>query len=124
MYQKFIQGSTSNSDLTVKSGIIGLLDGGDSVMADRGFNIVNDLTLIGVKLNIPPFLCGKSQLSGTEMVEIRRIASLRIHVEWDMERIKNFHIFDRALPSTFETTAEQVIFICAVLSNIHHPLCT
>ncbi len=33
-----------------------LLDSGDSVMADRGFDIEEDLMLRGVRLNIPPFL--------------------------------------------------------------------
>ena len=120
---KVYPGAISDTDLTIKSGILDLLDSGDSVMADRGFTIQNELSLIGVKLNIPPFLRGKAQLSSKEMVETRRIASLRIHVERAMERIKNFHIFDRALPSTFETAAEQVIFICATLSNFHPPLC-
>ena len=116
---KVYPGAISDTDLTIKSGILDLLNSGDSVMADRGFTIQNELTLIGVKLNIPPFLLGKTQLSGKEMVETRRIASLWIHVERAMERIKNFHVFDRALPSTFETAAEQVIFICAALSNFH-----
>ena len=120
---KVYPGAISDTDLTIKCGILDLLDSGDSVMADRGFTIQNELTLIGVKLNIPPFLRGKTQLSAKEMVETRRIASLQIHIEQAIERIKNFHIFDRALPSTFETAAEQIIFICAALSNFHPPLC-
>ena len=64
-------------------------------MADGGFDIQDDLTPLGVKLNIPPFLRGKSQLDSNEMIETRRIASARIHVERAMERIKNFHIFDK-----------------------------
>ena len=120
---KVYPGAILDTDLTIESGILDLLNSGDSVMADRGFTIQNELTLIGVKLNIPPFLRGKTQLSGKEMVETRRIASLWIHVERAMERIKNFHIFDQALPSTFETAAKQVIFICAALSNFHPPLC-
>ena len=50
-------------------------------MADRGFDIQDDLTLLGVKLNMPPFLRGESQLDEDEMIETRRIASVRIHVE-------------------------------------------
>ena len=72
--------------------MLDLLEEGDSVMADRGFDIEEDLLLLGVKLNIPPFLRGKSQLSEEELVQTRRIASLRIHAERAMERIKNFHI--------------------------------
>ena len=87
-------GCISDKELTRKSGILDLLEEGDSVMTDRGFEIEEGLMLIGVRLNIPPFLRGKKQLSQNELVSTRRIASLRIHVEKTMERIKNFHIFD------------------------------
>jgi len=117
-------GSISDKELTRCSGILGKLEPGDSVMADRGFDIQEDLALLGVGLNIPPFLKGKSQLSESELVETRRIASIRIHVERAMERIKNFHIFDRTLPSSMSTVANQIFYVCAVLSNFQPPLCT
>ena len=72
-------GSISDKDLTRRSCILVLLQGGDSVMADRGFNIQDDLVLLGLKLNMPPFLKGKSQLDTNEMIETRRIAS--VHIE-------------------------------------------
>ena len=97
---KLYAGSISDKELTRCSGIMDLLQPGDSVMADGGFDIQDDLALRGVRLNIPPFLKGKSQLSESELVETRRIASVRIHVERAMERIKNFHIFDRIIPSS------------------------
>ena len=87
-------GSISDKELTRQSGILALPEKGDSIMADRGFDIEADLIPLGFKLNIPPFLKGKTQLSEKEMVENRRIASVRIHVERAMERIKNYHIFD------------------------------
>ena len=93
-------------------------------MADRGFNIQDDLTPIGVRLNIPPFLKVKQQLERNELVETRRIASLRIHVERAMERIKNFHIFDRVVLSTLTDLTEQMFFVCAVLTNFLPPLCS
>ena len=47
--------SISDKELTKRSGILDLLEPGDSVMADKGFEIEEDLLLIGVKLNIPLF---------------------------------------------------------------------
>ena len=47
--------------ITKKSGLLDLLEKGDSVMADRGFNIQDDLTPLGVKVNIPPFLKGSGR---------------------------------------------------------------
>ena len=117
-------GSISDQQLTKKSGLIDLLEKGDSVMADRGFNIQDDLTPLGVRVNIPPFLKGKTQLEAEELVETRRIASLRIHVERAMERIKNYHIFDRTLSSSLTDLAEETFFVCAVMCNFLPPLCT
>jgi len=78
--------------LTRKRGLMDLLERENSVLADRGFNIQDDLTPLGVKVNIPPFLKGKKQLEPNESVKTRCIASLRIQVEHGMERIKNSYI--------------------------------
>ena len=114
-------GSISDKELTRKCGILDLLEPGDSVMADRGFDIEEDLILRGVHLNIPPFLRGKQQFSQEELITTRRIASLRIHVERAMERIKNFHIFDRSLPVTLMDIADR-LFLCCALTNFQPPL--
>ena len=54
-------------------------------MADCGFDIQDDRTLINVKLNIPPFLKDKDQFTEVEMVQTWRIASLRIPQELEVE---------------------------------------
>ena len=79
----------------MKSGILGKdWAKGDVLITDRGFEIQDDLAPLGVKLNIPPFLKGKGQFQEDELVETRRIAKFRIHVERAIERIKNYHILD------------------------------
>ena len=47
-------GSTSDKEITCLSGLLNLLEVGDHVMADKGFDIVYDLMHIGVKFNNPP----------------------------------------------------------------------
>lgn len=50
-------GSISDREIVYRSGFLDLpFNEGDSVMADKGFT-VEDLLPLGVKLNIPPFLC-------------------------------------------------------------------
>ena len=120
---KLFPGSISDKELTRQSGILDILEVGDSVMADKGFNIEEDLIPIGVRLNIPPFLRGKSQFSAKELIETRRVASLRIHVERAMERIKNYHIFDRTLPVSLTNIADRMFYICCTLTNFLPPLC-
>ena len=116
---KLFPGSISDKELTRKSGLLELLERGDSVMADRGFDIQDYLTPIGVKVNIPPFLNGKPQFDPQELVETRRIASLRIHVERAMGRIKNYHIFSRTVPSSL-TNVSDLSYVLFLLTFYHH----
>jgi hypothetical protein len=60
---KLYPGSISDKELTRRSGLLDLLEKGDSVMADRGFDIAEGLALLGVRVNRPPFLKGKTQLN-------------------------------------------------------------
>lgn len=53
-----------------------------------------DLAHRGVPVNIPPFMDPSSQFDEADMLKTRKIASLRIHVERALERIKNYHILD------------------------------
>ena len=57
-------------------------------MADRGFDIENILQG-STGLKIPPLLCTKTQFDEDELEETRCIASFHVHIEQDMERIKN-----------------------------------
>ncbi|XP_078367675.1 uncharacterized protein LOC144651608 [Oculina patagonica] len=126
-------GSISDRDLTVRCGILSKdWAKGDVLMADRGFEIQDDLALLGVKLNIPPFyrmvmrafdLKGKGQFEEDELVETRRIAKFRIHVERAIERIKNYHILDY-VPVTLCSSGviDQIFFVCAMLTNFLPPL--
>ena len=66
-------------------------------MADRGFDIA-DILPPGVTLNIPPFKDQRDQLTAKESEETARIASVRIHVERAIRRLKNCHLLDGVLP--------------------------
>lgn len=63
---------------------------GISIMADRGFTVKDMLGAINIGLHLPPFMEGRQQLSQKEVEDGRRIASLRIHVERAIGRIKTF----------------------------------
>lgn len=116
-------GSISDKELTQKSGLLDKLQHGDCIMADRGFNIQEMLASKGVKVNVPPFMNPTGQFEENELLETRRIATLRIHVERAMERIKNYHILD-FIPITLCTNGliDMIFFVCAMLSNFQPPL--
>ena len=56
-------GCVSDRHLTVHSGFLSLLNYGYLILANRGFDIADDLAMVGASLAIPPFTKGKPQLS-------------------------------------------------------------
>ena len=89
-------------------------------MADRGFTIADLLEPRGVTLNIPPMKT-QDQFEEDKVVETRRIASVRIHVERAIGRLKSFHILN-SIPNCMAGLANQIFFICTILTNFKRPL--
>ena len=115
---KAFGGRVSDKVITQKSGFLDLLEHGDLVLADRGFLISEDLAARGASLAIPSFTKGKKQLSMMEVEFCRRLSRVRIHVERAMERIKNFKIISGILPLKLVPQADNILLICAALSNL------
>ena len=61
------EGSISDRDLVIASRLLGKLECGDSIMADKGFDIGDLLVLLGVRMNIPPFLDKQQQMLPDEV---------------------------------------------------------
>ncbi|EEC19268.1 conserved hypothetical protein [Ixodes scapularis] len=111
-------GRASDKFITADSGVQDYFFPGDEIMADRGFSLDRDLEVLGVKLNVPAFTKGKAQLSEREVTGTRRIASVRIHVERAINRIKTYRIFKQALPIRSKKMISDMIFVCAGLCNL------
>ena len=110
-------GAISDVELTRKCGLIQKLDGKQniSVMADLGFTISDQLSTINVGLNIPPFMEGRAHLPCEEVQRGRKIASLRVHVERMIGRIKTYSILKGTLPLTLSRIANQIYSKCVCM---------
>ena len=107
----------------MNSGLLTLLEPGDVVLADRGFDIADDIALHGAKLEIPSFTRGKKQLA-MEEVEFSRLSKVRIHVERVIGLLKNkYTILQSILPVTMlhynkecgTSVVDEVVHVCAAL---------
>ncbi|XP_071124261.1 uncharacterized protein [Mytilus edulis] len=91
-------GAASDKFIINDCGILDYIEPDDNVMADRGFEIADELSRKGASLDIPPFRNGNFQLSAQQVEVTRRIAEVRIHVERAIQRIKTCHILDGTMP--------------------------
>ena len=111
-------GSISDVELTRVCGLLTALKDKDgvSIMADKGFTIRDMLEEIHIELNIPAFL-NEKQFTPEAIARGRKIASVRIHVERAIGRIKTFQILKETIPISMARLANQIVFICAFLTN-------
>ena len=120
----------SDKHLTANSGFLNHLHHGDLVLADRGFDIADDLALHGASLAIPPYTKGKLQLSQREVETSRALSRVRIHVERAIGRVKHYRILQSTLPITLikrpsdseYASIDKILMVCAALCNLHPPL--
>ena len=64
----------------------------------------------------------KDQLDPDEEDETRQIASVCIHVEKAIERMKNFNILRQIIPNTMAEDINKIWKVCAILTNFKGPL--
>ena len=70
----------------------------------------------------PPLLKNRQQLKN--VILTRQIASLRIHVERAIGRIKQYRILSSVVPLTLVNSIDSIWSICCALSLFHPPLVT
>ena len=111
----------------MNSGFLRLLDPGDVVLADRGFDIGDDIALHGARLEIQAFTRGKKQLSMQEVEYSRRISKVRIHVERVIGLLKNkYTILQGTLPvlllkhkdDTDEAFIDKLLTVCCTCKSV------
>lgn len=93
------EGSISDKQIVQRSGFLDILDKkvmvgeikkGEAIMADKGFDIQNDLKKLGLQLNIPPFLKDKVGFEEGDVIKTQTIARHRIHVERAICKVRRF----------------------------------
>ena len=116
------EGSISDKEIVSQSGLLPLLNPGDLVLADRGFDIKDVLLPQKVNLNIPPFLKGRAKLTPQEEILTKLIARVHIHVEQAIERMKKFKIISNRVPLNLKPIITQMVHVVGFLVNYQRPI--
>ncbi len=115
-------GRTTDQYICQNSGSYNYLERGDEVMADRGFQIKEDLLHHYCSLSVPPGARVKSQMTAAECKNTKEIANLRIHVEWAINRLKTFRILKSTFSLTMLPLVDDIFRVCAAICNRQPPL--
>ena len=62
-------------------------------------------------------------MSKEQVKSTSRIANARIYVEQVMKRLKDYRILSNEIPVTLILLADNIVKVCAALSNLQEPLC-
>ena len=116
-------GSISDVEIVQWSGFLkkDLWNESDSLMADRGFTVENSLKPLDVLLNILAFINGMEQLTNEEVTESQTIASVRVHVERAIQRIKKFRQISNEVPLVLHGSINQIWTVSCLLWNFMPP---
>ena len=109
---------SSDQFICQNSGLYDLLEHGDFVMADRGFQSKEDLLHHYCQLAVPPGARAKSQMTTTECKKTKEVANVWIHVERANNRLKTFRILKNTFSLTMLPYVDDVIRTCASNCNI------
>ncbi|XP_052227343.1 uncharacterized protein LOC127842053 [Dreissena polymorpha] len=110
-------GSTSDRQIVERCKIVSACDPGDSVMADKGFNVQDLFATANVQVNIPTFFRKQNRMSGKIVLKDRKISSKRVHIERIIGLGKTYRILTCPLSGTETKLSSHITFICFMLCN-------
>ncbi|XP_034238646.1 uncharacterized protein LOC117643703 [Thrips palmi] len=111
------EGSKSDKDIMIQSGLLELLEPGDAVMCDRGFNVASDLIKLGVKTVKPPSMKGVTAMTAQKQLYNSAISQSRIYVEHAIGKIKDFRLLRFTIPLSMRGVMDDLVLVAAYLSN-------
>ena len=110
-------GSASDRQIVERSHLIDTMDPGDSVMADKGFDVQDLFAPYDVTVNIPTFFRKRNKIASKTVLHDRKIASKRVHVERVIGVAKTYTILTNSLTQTESLLSSHIIFVCFMLVN-------
>lgn len=115
-------GCMSDVEITKLSGLLNLMENGDQIMADKGFVLNNILKDTGVSIATPHFLCADGQFTPSQIEDNKKIASLRIHVERHIKRVKEYRLLQSTVPLSIAGSINQLWTVTNLLTLFRRPL--
>uniref|UniRef100_A0A3P9PJG8 Uncharacterized LOC103480969 n=1 Tax=Poecilia reticulata TaxID=8081 RepID=A0A3P9PJG8_POERE len=108
------EGSVSDTELFMRSGLADRLTEDMAVMVGKGF-LTSDL--VKCKVYRPPFLGTKPQMASQNVLQAQKVARLRVRVERATRRVKENKLFDSVIPLSVVGNINKLFTVACLLVN-------
>ncbi|XP_063890192.1 uncharacterized protein LOC135116700 [Helicoverpa armigera] len=118
-------GRTSDVTVVEKCKFLENMEPGVSILADRGFKHLQNLCLQkGIELVRPPSVGSKSKLTKAEAHKTKEVASLRIHIERVIRRLREFSLLKphSVINTNLLKVIDECVLVACALVNIQDSL--
>ncbi|XP_047444432.1 uncharacterized protein LOC125010113 [Mugil cephalus] len=120
------EGHTSDEHLTLNSGFLDNLLPGDVVLAEKGFEIQENIGMLCAEVKPPALTKGSCQLAARDVEETGKIAHLRTHIERVVGNFsQKYKILSGAIPinkmpceGEDVTLLDKIVTVCCALTNL------
>ena len=109
-------GSISDRQLVERLSLGSVCDAGDSIMADKGFNVQDLLAPHEVQVTIPTFL-KKESIRSEMLAKDRKTATQRVHIEHHIGLAKSYKILSQPKSPIEASLGSEITFVSCMLCN-------
>ena len=115
---KAYTGRLSDKKITLDSDFLDLFT---TIMADKGFNLIDECTARNIYFEVPPGKRGATQMAPAQLSKTSSTAKVCILVEQVIQCLKTFRIFSNEIPSLLKHINDMFI-VCAAICNFKKQL--
>ncbi|XP_047144630.1 uncharacterized protein LOC124818142 [Hydra vulgaris] len=120
---KAFTGRISDKKITFDSKFLELVPS-YSLMADKGFNLIEECVARKIYFITPSGRRGTSQMIPSGVSKTSAIAKVRILVEQVIRRLKTFRIISQEVPISLMPCIDDILVVCSALCNFKEPIMT
>ena len=122
LISKAYTGRLSDKKISLESGFLDHIPQFTTIMAGKGFNLIDECTARNIYFDVPPGKKGITQMTPAQLSKTSSIAKVRILVEQVIRRLKTFRILSNEVPISLLEHINAMLIVCATIRNFKEPL--
>ena len=119
---KAYTGRLSYQKITLENGFLDNIPKFTTIMADKGFSLIDECTARNIYFEVPPGKRGITQMTPDQLSKTSSIAKVCILVEQVIQCLKTFRILSNEIPISLLEHINDMLIVCAAICNFKEPI--